>query len=107
MPNVTEVTDTDFETEVLNSDIPVVVDFWATWCGPCRKLSPVIEEISDEYAGKVKFAKVNIEQSVEIAKNYSISGIPCLLVFKDGESVERLTGLMPKSTIISHIEKHM
>ena len=107
MPNVTEVTDTDFETEVLNSDIPVVVDFWATWCGPCRKLSPVIEEISDEYAGKVKFAKVNIEQSVEIAKNHSISGIPCLLVFKDGESVERLTGLMPKSTIISHIEKHL
>lgn len=107
MSNVIEITDTDFETEVLNSDIPVVIDFWATWCGPCRKLSPVIEEISDEYAGKVKFGKVNVEQSIETAKKYSISGIPCLLIFKDKEAVERLTGLMPKSTIISHIEKHL
>ena len=107
MSNVVELSDNDFETEVLNSDIPVVVDFWATWCGPCRKLSPVIDEISDEYAGKVKFAKVNVEQSIDTAKQYSISGIPCLLVFKGGESVERMTGLMPKSTIISNIEKHL
>ena len=105
MSNVIEINDNDFEAEVLRCDIPVVVDFWATWCGPCRKLSPVIDEIADEYAGKVKFTKLNVEQSVETAKNYSVSGIPCLLIFKEGKSVERLTGIMPKSAIISNIEK--
>ena len=107
MGNVLEINDTSFEQEVLNASTPVVVDFWATWCGPCRKLGPVLDEIAQNYEGKVKFAKVNVEESLETAKKYSISGIPCLLVFKDGESVERMTGLMPKSTIISNIEKHM
>ena len=107
MGNVIEISDDIFESEVISSNIPVVIDFWATWCGPCRKLSPVIDEIAQGYEGKVKFGKVNIEQSVETAKKYSISGIPCLLIFKDGDAVERLTGLMPKSTIISNIEKHL
>ncbi|MBQ8458671.1 thioredoxin [bacterium] len=107
MGNVLEINDSSFEQEVLGATTPVVVDFWATWCGPCRKLSPVIDEIAQSYEGKVKFAKVNVEESLETAKKYSISGIPCLLVFKNGESVERMTGLMPKSTIISNIEKHM
>ena len=107
MANVIDVNNEIFEHEVLNSNIPVVVDFWATWCGPCRKLTPVVEEIANEYEGKVKFAKLNIEQYKEIAKKYSISGIPCLLVFKDGQPIERMAGLMPKSTIISNIEKHM
>ena len=107
MGNVIEISDDIFESEVINSNIPVVIDFWATWCGPCRKLSPVIDEIAESYVGKVKFGKVNVEQSVETAKKYSISGIPCLLIFKDGEAVERMTGLMPKSTIISNIDKHL
>lgn len=107
MANVIDVNNEIFEHEVLNSNIPVVVDFWATWCGPCRKLSPVVEEIANEYEGKVKFAKLNIEQDKDIAQKYSISGIPCLLVFKDGQPIERMAGLMPKSTIISNIEKHM
>lgn len=104
---ITEINDKIFDTEVVNSNIPTVVDFWATWCGPCRKLGPVLEEISNNYEGKVKFAKVNVEESKETAKKYSISGIPCLLVFKNGEPVERMVGLMPKSTIISNIEKHI
>jgi thioredoxin 1 len=107
MSKVLELSDASFEQEVLHSDIPVLVDFWATWCGPCRKLSPVIDEISEEYDGKVKFAKLNTEDYLECAKKYFISGLPTLLIFKNGEAVERLTGLMPKSTIISNIEKYV
>lgn len=107
MGKVIEINDTNFEQEVLNSEIPVVVDFWATWCGPCRKLSPVIDEIAEAYDGKIKFAKINTEDNIETAKSYSISGLPSLLIFKQGEAVERLTGMMPKSTIISNIEKHI
>lgn len=107
MGNVISINDQNFEAEVINSTIPVVVDFWATWCGPCRKLSPVIDEIAQTYDGKVKFVKVNVEESIETAKKYSISGLPSLLIFKNGEAVERMTGLMPKSTIISNVEKHI
>ena len=107
MENVTSINDSNFESEVVNSSIPVVVDFWATWCGPCRKLSPVVDEIAQAYEGKVKFVKVNVEESIETAKKYSISGLPSLLIFKNGEAVERMTGLMPKSTIISNVEKHI
>lgn len=107
MANVVEVNDEIFNQEVVDAQTPVVVDFWATWCGPCRKLGPVLDEISNNYEGKVKFTKVNVEQSKETAKKYSISGIPCLLIFKNGEPVERMVGLMPKSTIISNIEKHI
>ena len=104
---VLELNDSTFEAEVVNSSIPVLVDFWATWCGPCRKLGPVVDEIAEAYDGKVKFAKINVEESLETAKKYSISGLPSLLVFKNGEAVERMAGLMPKSTIISNIEKHL
>ena len=107
MENVISINDTNFESEVVNSSIPVVVDFWATWCGPCRKLSPVVDDIAQAYEGKVKFVKVNVEESIETAKKYSISGLPSLLIFKNGEAVERMTGLMPKSTIISNVEKHI
>ncbi len=107
MENVISINDSNFESEVVNSSIPVVVDFWATWCGPCRKLSPVVDEIAQAYEGKVKFVKVNVEESIETAKKYSISGLPSLLIFKNGEAVERMTGLMPKSTIISNVEKHI
>ena len=97
----------NFDSEVKNSDKVTIVDFFADWCGPCRKLSPIIEEIEQELADKAKFTKINTDENINLARDYQISGIPTLLVFKNGELVERMVGLMPKNTIITNIEKHL
>ena len=104
---VKEITVDSFNTEVINSDKLTVVDFYATWCGPCRKLSPILEEVETELSDRVNFAKIDTDDNIDAAKEYQVSGLPTLLVFKNGEVVERMVGLMPKSSIITNIEKHI
>ncbi|HAR64018.1 MAG: thioredoxin [Candidatus Margulisiibacteriota bacterium] len=99
--SVIQVTDATFEQEVLKSDKPVMVDFWAPWCGPCRMIAPVVEGIANEYEAKLKAAKLNTDDNSTTAAEYGITGIPCLVFFKDGKEVERLVGFLPKE----HIEK--
>jgi len=107
MSNAIEVTDTTFEQEVKNSSIPVLVDFWAPWCGPCRKIAPIIDEIAEEFQDRIKVVKLNTDENIKTAQEYSISGIPSLLIFKNGEAVERLVGLMQKSSLQSSVEKYI
>ena len=108
MSRAVEITDMNFDEEVKNaSESVVLVDFWAPWSGPCRKISPIVDEITNEFEGKVKITKVNIDNNLKLAQEYSISGIPSILIFKNGEAVERLVGLMQKSAIVSNIEKHL
>lgn len=104
---VKEINYTDFENEVIKADKPTVVDFFATWCGPCRKLGPILEEVETEIGDKVNFRKINTDDNIEAAQAYQVSGLPTLLVFKNGEVVERMVGLMPKGSIITNIEKHL
>ena len=107
MVNVEEINNSNFEEIVLKSKVPIVVDFWAQWCGPCRKLTPVLEQIQAEFLDEIKVAKLNTEEFPEIAKEYGISSLPSILVFKDGEVKETMVGMMPKSAIISNIKKHL
>ena len=107
MSNAIEVNDATFENNVLKSNELAVVDFWVTWCGPCRKLGPVIDEVASEFQGKVNIYKLNTDENLKTAKEYSISGLPSILIFKNGQAVERLVGLMPKSTLVNNIQKHL
>ncbi len=102
-----EFTDANFKTEVLSSDKLTVVDFWAEWCGPCRAIGPVIEEIGKEYAGKVNVGKVNVDHNSEVSINYGITSIPAILFFKNGEVVDKLVGAQPKGNFVKKIEQHL
>ena len=97
------VTDKNFENEVLKSDIPVLVDFWAEWCGPCKAIAPIIEELSKDLEGQVKVCKVNVDDAQELAGKYNIMSIPTLLLFKNGEVVEQMVGAMSKDVLLEKI----
>jgi thioredoxin 1 len=104
LPDVSQAT---FQSEVLASDKPVLVDFWANWCGPCKMLAPVVEKVAAAHAGQVKFVKLDTDQNQSLTGEYQVQGIPCLILFKDGKPVDRIVGFVPEKTISSMLAKHL
>ena len=105
MANVSMVADADFKSEVLDSASPVLVDFYATWCGPCKMLSPIVEEVSKDYSGKLKVVKVDVDQAPETAAQFGIMSVPTLIFFKAGKEQQRLVGAVPKDTLVKNVSK--
>lgn len=105
--NVFQITDASFEAEVVNSKEPVLIDFWAVWCGPCRMVAPVMQELANDYAGKVKVGKVDVDHNPHIAAKYGIRSIPSILLFKNGQVVDTIIGAVPKKNLANMIEKHL
>ena len=107
MSAAAQVTDSTFKQEVLGSDVPVLVDFWAPWCGPCRMVAPVVEEIASQYEGKLKVVKVNTDENPNVASQYGIRSIPTLMIFNGGQKVDMVVGAVPKTTLANTIEKYL
>jgi thioredoxin 1 len=107
MSTAAQVTDSTFKQEVLDSEIPVLVDFWAPWCGPCRMVAPVVDEISEQYDGQVKVVKVNTDDNPSVASQYGIRSIPTLMIYKGGQRVEMVVGAVPKTTLANTLEKYL
>lgn len=102
-----ELTDANFEQEVLKSDTPVLVDFWAVWCGPCKMIAPVVEELAKEYDGKLKVGKVDVDSNPEVSMKFGIRSIPTLMVFKGGKVVEQIIGAVPKKNLVDKVITHV
>jgi thioredoxin 1 len=107
MGNALAVTDESFEQEVLNSQVPVLVDFWAAWCGPCRMIAPTVDQLALEYAGKLKVVKVDIDQNPDVSGRLGVLSIPTLMVFKGGQMVERILGAVPKPALLARLKPHL
>jgi thioredoxin 1 len=107
MANTPAVTDATFETEVLKADRPVLVDFWADWCAPCRMIAPIVEAIAAEHADALKVVKLDVDDNRQVAAQYGVMSIPTLILFKDGQPVERVVGFMPKERLLSALRRHL
>jgi len=102
-----KVTDDTFDQEVLQSSLPTLTDFWAVWCGPCRMIAPILEDMAEEYKGKLKITKLDVDHNPGTATRYFVQGIPTLILFKNGQEVERIVGAMPKQRLLARIEPHL
>lgn len=106
-PNVHQVSDASFEGDILKSDKPVLVDFWAPWCGPCRSVAPIIDELANQYADKIKVAKVNVDDSTDVAMKYQVTSIPTFILFKNGQVADRVLGALPRSEFVKFIDRNI
>ncbi len=106
-PNIKEVSDSSFDGDILKSSVPVLVDFWAPWCGPCRSVAPIVDDLANQYAGKLKVAKINVDESTEVAMRYQITSIPTFILFKNGQVADRALGALPRSEFVKLIDRNL
>jgi thioredoxin 1 len=106
-PNVQQVSDTSFDGDILKHDKPVLVDFWAPWCGPCRSVAPIVDDLATQYKDKIKVAKLNVDESSQVAMKYQVTSIPTFILFKNGEVADRVLGALPRSEFVKFIDRNL